>query len=103
MPELPEVETVVRTLRPKLVGRSIDGVFLNRADILCPADLDLSAHVTGRTVRAIERRGKRIIFTLDDASRFCVPLGMTGQLTVSEITQGSDPAPSHTHLELFFG
>ena len=36
MPELPEVETIVRTLRPSLLGRTIDGLRLLRKDIIHP-------------------------------------------------------------------
>ena len=100
MPELPEVQTVVATLRPRLVGRTVTGVTLNRTDVLCPPDADLPAHLAGRTVASIDRRGKRVVFTLDDGSRFYVHLGMTGQLTV---VPADTPAPSHTHLEIHFG
>jgi formamidopyrimidine-DNA glycosylase len=49
----------------------------------------------GRVVRAVERRGKRIIIELDDGNRFYVHLGMTGRLTV-ELPDA--PVKSHTHL-----
>jgi formamidopyrimidine-DNA glycosylase len=97
MPELPEVETVVTTLRPRVVGRTIVGVTLHRADVLCPPDTDLQAELVGRAVTSVERRGKRIVFTLGDGGRFYVHLGMTGQLTV---VARDAPAPPHTHLEI---
>jgi formamidopyrimidine-DNA glycosylase len=103
MPELPEVQTVVTTLRPRLIGRAVTGVILNRTDILCPPDVNLPAHLAGRTVASIDRRGKRIVFTLDNGSRFYVHLGMTGQLTVLSGDAGDTPAPPHTHLEIQFG
>jgi formamidopyrimidine-DNA glycosylase len=95
MPELPEVETVVRTLRPRLVGRVITSVRLERPDILVPAGTDLAGHLVGRAVSLVERRGKRIVITLDDGNRFYVHLGMTGQLTVQA---PDEPLESHTHL-----
>jgi formamidopyrimidine-DNA glycosylase len=100
MPELPEVETVVTTLRPKVVGRPIVAVVSARRDILSPADVDLSARLRGRTVRSVDRRGKRIVFTLDDDNRFYIHLGMTGQVTV--VAPGT-ALPTHTHLELDLG
>jgi formamidopyrimidine-DNA glycosylase len=100
MPELPEVETVVTTLRPKVIGRPIVAVVSVRRDILSPADVDLPARLCGRTVRLVDRRGKRIIFTLDDDNRFYIHLGMTGQVTV--VPPGTALAP-HTHLELDLG
>jgi formamidopyrimidine-DNA glycosylase len=95
MPELPEVETVVRTLRPRLVGRAITAVRLHRPDVLDPAGTDLAGHLLGRVVASVERRGKRIIVALDDGNRFYVHLGMTGRLTVEPI--GAE-VKSHTHL-----
>jgi formamidopyrimidine-DNA glycosylase len=97
MPELPEVETVVRTLRPRLVGSIIRAVRLERADILDPLGTDLAAHLVGRSVTTVERRGKRIIVALDNAERFYIHLGMTGQLTV---VAADEPLRNHTHLVL---
>ena len=95
MPELPEVEMVVRTLRPALVGARIAGVVLSRADILEPAGTDLPARLLRRIVRSIDRRGKKIVFTLDDANRFYIHLGMTGRLTMETADAPTQP---HTHL-----
>ena len=95
MPELPEVETVVRTLIPHLKGSAIRGVRLLRADILTPGGLDLPALLVGRTVSSIHRRGKRIVCTLDDSHRFVIHLGMTGRLTLEN---PAAPPLLHTHL-----
>lgn len=100
MPELPEVQTVVTTLRPKVLGRTIRAVVSLRHDIVTPAGTDLPARLEGRTVRSVDRRGKRIIFTLDDDNRFYIHLGMTGQLSV---VSPDAPPPPHTHLELDLG
>ena len=95
MPELPEVQTVVNTLAPRVKGAKIAAVTLNRSDIVEPRDFDLVTHLTNRTIAQIERRGKRIVFTLDDANRFYVHLGMTGRLTIEPI---DTPLAKHTHL-----
>lgn len=100
MPELPEVQTVVTTLRPLLLWRTLSQVTLRRNDILCPEGCDLPGHLTGRTVQAIDRRGKRIVFTLDDGNRFYIHLGMSGQLTVAAADAEILP---HTHLEIAIG
>lgn len=99
MPELPEVQTVVTTLRPRLLGRKIRAVHLHRLDIVQPPDADLVSGLTGRVVRHIERRGKRIIFILDDDARFFIHLGMTGRLVIAP---ASAKSPPHTHLEMDF-
>jgi formamidopyrimidine-DNA glycosylase len=100
MPELPEVQTVVLTLAPKVVGRTIARVTSLRHDIVTPENVDLSSLLRNRRIEAISRRGKRIVFTLDGGERFYVHLGMTGQLTV---TTPDAPLPPHTHMELDLG
>jgi formamidopyrimidine-DNA glycosylase len=95
MPELPEVQTIVDTLRPKMMGRRIARVLLNRQDIVTPPEIDLAARLTGRTVADLTRRGKRIVFTLDTGERFYVHLGMSGRLGMNRF---HEPMASHTHL-----
>ncbi len=97
MPELPEVETVVRTLRPLLLGKVICGVRLERSTILEPSGTNLSGHLMDRTVTDIFRRGKRIVITVDDIDRFYVHLGMTGRLTFQ---RADAEVLNHTHLIL---
>lgn len=95
MPELPEVQTVVNTLRPRVRGRTIREVRLTRDDVLTPPGVDFARLVAGRTVAEISRRAKRIVFTLDNGQRFYIHLGMSGRLTVQS---PADPVPRHTHL-----
>ncbi len=95
MPELPEVQTVVNTLRPGLLDATIMAVTLARRDVVEPAGTDLAALLPGRRIDDITRRGKRIVFTLDNGQRFFVHLGMTGQLTLSP---PAAPLQKHTHL-----
>src|SRR5438128_11088006 len=97
MPELPEVETVVRTLRPMIVGARIQQVILHRPDILRPQGTDLSTALAGRTVTQLQRRGKKILIQFDDNSTLTVHLGMTGQLTVC---RPDHPVRPHSHLTL---
>jgi formamidopyrimidine-DNA glycosylase len=97
MPELPEVQTVVDTLRPVLLGASIVALHLHRQDIVSPQGTDLSRCCTGRSIHAIGRRGKRIVITLDDSNAFYIHLGMTGRLC---LTRHDEPLPPHTHMVL---
>src|SRR4051812_39849056 len=99
MPELPEVQTVVNTLAPRIVTRRIESVELLRADILRPREFGLHAHLAGRIVTQVTRRAKRIVITLDDQNRFYIHLGMTGRLTIEP--PGSEIV-KHTHLILRF-
>jgi len=90
MPELPEVETVVRDLRPLLVGRRFVRVRFG------PQQLRRGwpALPRGCCVDAVERRGKWIIVRLGDA-RLLIHLGMTGRLTAGPALRKTEP---HTHV-----
>jgi formamidopyrimidine-DNA glycosylase len=99
MPELPEVQTVVNTLKPKVLRHRVVGVTLNRDDIVRPCGFNLVGHLAGRTISSIERRGKKIVFALDTGDLFYIHLGMTGRLTVES---SSAPTLPHTHLVLNF-
>ena len=97
MPELPEVQTVVDTLRPAVVGRSVDAVDVRRADVVEPTHVSFADGVVGRAIAEVTRRGKRIVFRLDDGNRFYVHLGMTGRLTLAG---AAEPCRPHTHVVL---
>ena len=79
MPELPEVETVVRTLAPYLVGRRIVSArFTSR--FVTPGDRKkLARRVAGRRIESVSRRGKFIVVGLDKGD-LVMHLGMTGKL-----------------------
>lgn len=84
MPELPEVETIVRDLRPALVGRRIVAARLSHADVLRgvtrPA---LVRALAGASVRAVSRRAKHAVLDLG-RRRLVVQPGMTGSLVVHD-------------------
>ena len=83
MPELPEVETIVRTLRPRTARPDHRRpAQILRQDIIQPGNIDLASKVSKRTIVRLHRRGKKIIFELDDAARFYIHLGMSGRLTI---------------------
>jgi formamidopyrimidine-DNA glycosylase len=95
MPELPEVQVVVDTLRPNLIGRRIVAIHTLRKDIVEPAAFDLPSHLIDASITGLSRRAKRIVFELHSRDRFFIHLGMTGQLTVDAINQ---PLKRHTHF-----
>jgi formamidopyrimidine-DNA glycosylase len=97
MPELPEVETVMRGLSPVLVGRSIAGVELRRTGLRFPFPVGLAASLKGRRVVRLQRRAKYILVNLDDGHCLLVHLGMTGRFTVL----GDDARP-HNLGEFYF-
>lgn len=95
LPELPEVETVVRDLRPLLIGRRIASVRASRLSLRLPWSRRWNPALVDRRVERVSRRGKWIVISLEDEHYLVVHLGMTGQLTV--VPQQSLLAP-HTHL-----
>lgn len=83
MPELPEVETVVRGLREPLIGRTVLGVWHDWDKAIREPDVrEFAARITGQTVRAIHRRAKYILIELDH-DYLVVHLKMTGRLYVT--------------------
>lgn len=95
MPELPEVETVVRTLRPQLCGRTIAGVRLVGKALRRPWDPAWERHLCRRQITELRRRGKWIIIGLSGDATLVVHLGMTGRLYVVPRRAALEP---HTHL-----
>ena len=82
MPELPEVETIVRDIRPALVGRRIGRVSLSHDDILRGVSRRrLLRDLSGATVQAVFRRAKHAVLDLGEL-RLVVQPGMTGSLIV---------------------
>ena len=83
MPELPEVETVARDLRPKLVGATIVGARTNWVRTLRSQDpVAFADGVAGRTVEAVGRRAKLVVVELSGEVALTIHLKMTGQLFV---------------------
>jgi formamidopyrimidine-DNA glycosylase len=97
VPELPEVETVVRDLRPHLAGRRIASVEVSRFALRRPWSAEWPAALLGKRVCDIGRRGKWIVAGLDGGLYLLLHLGMTGNLVV---TAARAPRPPHTHLVL---
>lgn len=101
MPELPEVETVVRGLRPRLQGRCILRLSVHQPLILRGNRALFRRLVPGTRIARLERRGKFIVFHLaasaDAVRSWCliVHLGMTGQLFCCPPQQ---PYQKHTHV-----
>jgi formamidopyrimidine-DNA glycosylase len=116
MPELPEVETIVRDLRPQLAGRRIESVQLTRDRAIrarvvrFPSATKFARSLRGRTIKSIERRGKYIVMPLEtipdgtfgangaleaSGDRMIVHLGMTGHLRVWE---PEETPVKHTHF-----
>lgn len=94
MPELPEVETIRRDLEPLVTGRTIVGVAVDPAtiDLLAAAPIEaLRANLVGRTIVALGRRGKYLLFALDDGRTWVAHLRMTGRLLWRDASAPPEP------------
>lgn len=99
MPELPEVETIVRGLRPRLEGRILERVSVRRPDLRIPFPEDFSKRLEGRAVTRLDRRAKYIVAQLSDGAALIVHLGMSGQWVIHDGQPAAPPGP-HDHVEI---
>ena len=101
MPELPEVETIVRDLRPQLEARVVERAYAAEPGVLrYPGAGAFAARLPGQRMVRVGRHGKFIMIDLEGEAGeqlLVIHLGMTGRLGIAE--PESDLAP-HTHLRL---
>ena len=94
MPELPEVETVVRSIAP-LVGRRVVTAEFRCRRVLRGADpLVMAARLRGRRIAGVRRYGKFILVSIQGGGYLVIHLGMTGRLLLG------GPVGKHTHAIL---
>ncbi|MGZ6297261.1 MAG: DNA-formamidopyrimidine glycosylase family protein, partial [Candidatus Limnocylindrales bacterium] len=81
MPELPEVETIARELRPLVVGSVVSSVWTDWPRVVRhPAPAAFAAGLTGREVLDVTRRAKWLVLPLSGEAALVVQVKMTGQL-----------------------
>lgn len=99
MPELPEVETIVRDLQKKIVGYKIDKAVVLEDSVIKNPDCEwFKSALAGEEIAEIKRRGKYLLFLLHSGKILVVHLRMTGQLVYSE---PDSPVQKHLCLTLF--
>ncbi|MDA1044632.1 MAG: bifunctional DNA-formamidopyrimidine glycosylase/DNA-(apurinic or apyrimidinic site) lyase [Verrucomicrobia bacterium] len=99
MPELPEVETVVRDLRKAgFVGRTVQRAEVGWARTIAqPSAQGFCRRLTGAGVKEVTRRAKYIVVSLTSGDTLFIHLRMTGRL---ELAAASEPRHKHTHVVL---
>ncbi len=98
MPELPEVETTIRALRPFLNGRIIIATHNNWANhIATPSLPELQRRIQGLSIQSLSRRGKYILIQLSKNETLIIHLRMSGHLSVVDANK-----PQHRHDHTFF-
>jgi formamidopyrimidine-DNA glycosylase len=98
MPELPEVETVMRGLQSRLEGRILRRAVARRPDMRWPLPPGLAATLTGARVAGFRRRAKYILMRLDSGWSVLIHLGMSGRMVVEPM--GRNDITLHEHIEL---
>ena len=84
MPELPEVETVVRGLQQRLAGRRFREVTLNRPDLRTPMPKGLKSRLEGKRLERVGRRAKYILIYCEGDTVLLAHLGMSGRIVIAE-------------------
>ena len=92
MPELPEVETVLRGLAPVLEGRTIVKAKVNRPDLRWPFPENMAGRISGQKISKLWRRSKYILADLSSSESLLVHLGMSGRILIS-----GDPLGTFVH------
>jgi len=95
MPEMPEVETVVRGLRKTIIGRRIIDVKIKPTAQIFPDKKEFSKIIKGAVFEKAERRGKNILLGLDNDFTLWVHLKMTGHFYY---LPSSEPVGKHDHV-----
>lgn len=89
MPELPEVETVMRGLAPVMEGARFERVEVRRAGLRFPFPPRFGPRLEGRRLISLRRRAKYILGQLDDGAGLLMHLGMTGRFMIASGTDAS--------------
>ena len=95
MPELPEVETVMRGLAPAMEGKRIARADIRREGLRWPFPENLSARLEGKRVQRLRRRAKYILADLDSGESAIIHLGMSGRMLI-----GAGEPAKHDHIVL---
>lgn len=97
MPELPEVETVRRGLRPVMEGARILTAEVRRADLRFPFPERFAERLAGRTVTSLGRRSKYLLADLDGDDVVIMHLGMSGSFRIAQAASSGDVVGDFHH------
>ena len=98
MPELPEVETVMRGLQVRLQGHVIARVTVNRPDLRWPFPAALAERLAGTRIESFRRRGKYILMRVSGGDSVLLHLGMSGRVVLGP--EGAAAVHPHEHFAI---
>ncbi len=102
MPELPEVETIIRALRQHIVGLRVEGVSLSQKRLRFPYPPNFRKSLVGRRIEGVERRAKYILVRLDGGAVWLIHLGMSGRLHILPDGEKPESLAKHGHCQVHF-
>lgn len=104
MPELPEVEVLVRRLRPRVIGQTIKDLSVRRLRVIAPTtEKELSKALKGARFMKLARRAKYLVFTLRRGRTTFTLLGHLGMSGDMFVVAKNDSEPKHAAVVLSFG
>jgi len=98
VPELPEVETTLRGIKPHLLGQKIKQIQLRNPSLRWPVPQSIIKHLKNKTILDLTRRAKYILFKTEKHT-FILHLGMTGSVRI--LTEKTEPR-KHDHIDFEF-
>ncbi|MAF98837.1 MAG: DNA-formamidopyrimidine glycosylase [Micavibrio sp.] len=97
MPELPEVETVMRGLEPAMLKKKVKSLVFNRPNLRYDLPAGLPAQLAGKRIESLRRRGKYILCFCEGGQGFVLHLGMSGVMKVLKAGELYE-AQKHDHV-----
>ena len=98
MPELPEVETTCRGIKPHIIGQTIKQLIIRQPQLRWPVPETLNKVLCGQEIHSVTRRAKYLLFSTD-AGTMLIHLGMSGSLRI--MSAGQSPG-KHDHIDFIF-
>lgn len=98
MPELPEVETILKEIAPEIVGQTVTTIITRTPRLRWPVPATLNKYIEGHAVQALKRRGKYLLFYFKTGT-LILHLGMSGHLRL--LKHHAMPG-KHDHVDIFF-
>ncbi|NOR69360.1 MAG: bifunctional DNA-formamidopyrimidine glycosylase/DNA-(apurinic or apyrimidinic site) lyase [Methylomarinum sp.] len=99
MPELPEVETTCRGIRPHIEGKTIADVIIRQAQLRWPIPAELPELLHKSVIKSVKRRAKYVLLETSHAETVILHLGMSGSLRIVNTEQA---AGKHDHVDFVF-
>ncbi len=100
MPELPEVQTVIDGIKPKILNKRIIDFEKYISKLRYPISPSIKKKIKGKLVRDIYRRAKYIIIDLENNQSIVIHLGMSGRIII--LGSGDSQSCKHTHFIIKF-